>query len=107
VIDLPGEVVLRAQSVVRQLPRLSVHDGFVFALAENHPGCILLTEDNELRNFASQNNLEVHGMLWVTDELRRNNVKSTAALRALSDDPTVRPPRKEPAAIIKLQAGLK
>jgi len=28
VIDLPGERVLRAQAVMRQAPRLSVHDGF-------------------------------------------------------------------------------
>lgn len=76
VIDLPGEIVLRAQSVVRQLPKLSVHDGFAFALAENHPGCILLTGDNELRTFASQNNMEVHGVRWVIDELHHNKVKS-------------------------------
>ena len=48
---------------MRQLPKLSVHDGFAFALAESHPGCILLTGDNELRAFASQNKMEVHGML--------------------------------------------
>lgn len=46
VIDLPGERVLRAQTVMRKVPRLSVHDGFAFALAESRPGCILLTGDS-------------------------------------------------------------
>jgi predicted nucleic acid-binding protein len=111
VIDLPGEAVLRAQAVVRKLPKLSVHDGFAFALAENHPGCILLTADNELRTLASQNKMEVHGILWVIDELHRNQVKSAATLlavlRAFSADPAVRLPQKELAAIIKLYASLK
>jgi predicted nucleic acid-binding protein len=111
VIDLPGEAVLRAQAVVRLLPRLSVHDGFAFALAETHPGCILLTSDNELRVLASQNEMEVHGILWVIDEMHRNQVKSAAALLAvlqtLSADPAVRLPQKELAAIIKQYAGLK
>lgn len=37
VLDLPGERVLRAQEVLRTIPHLSVHDGFAFALAEDHP----------------------------------------------------------------------
>lgn len=111
VVDLPGEAVLRAQAVVRKLPKLSVHDGFAFALAENHPGCILLTGDNELRMLASQSNMEVHGILWVIDEMHHNKIKSAAALLAVlqtfSADPAVRLPRKELAAIIKLYASLK
>src|SRR5580700_4531714 len=49
VVDLPGERVLRAQQVVRSAPQLSIHDGFAFALAETHAGCILLTGDGSLR----------------------------------------------------------
>ncbi|HEX8817011.1 MAG TPA: hypothetical protein VF753_16060 [Terriglobales bacterium] len=97
VIDLPGERVLRAQAVMRQAPRLSVHDGFAFALAEHHPGCILLTGDGELR-LAAKNKIEVHGVLWVIDELHRNGlVKARALLTALklfSSDPTVRLPQR-------------
>lgn len=110
VIDLPGKAVLRAQAVVRKLPKLSVHDGFAFALAENHPGCILLTGDNELRTLASQSKMEVHGILWAIDEMRRRRIKPAAALLAVlqifSADPAVRLPRKELAAIIKQYAGL-
>jgi predicted nucleic acid-binding protein len=111
VIDLPGERVLRAQAVIRQSPRLSVHDGFAFALAENHPGCILLTGDGELRKLASQHKMEVRGVLWVIDEIHRHRIEKArtllAALRAFSVDPTVRLPRREVVASIKRFSGLK
>lgn len=111
VIELPGERVLRAQAVIRQAPRLSVHDGFAFALAESHPGCILLTGDGELRSLASRHNMEVHGVLWVIDEIHRNQIEKAkqllTALRALSVDPTVRLPRREVAASIKRFSSLK
>ena len=99
VSDLPGEAVLRAQAHVRRLPKLSVNDGFAFALAESHPGCILLTGNNELRAAATQAKMEVHGILWVIGELHRTNIEPAAALlaamQALSADPTVRLQSKE------------
>jgi predicted nucleic acid-binding protein len=111
VIDLPGERVLRAQAVIRQAPRLSVHDGFAFALAEGNPGCILLTGDGELRSLAVRHKMEVHGVLWVIDELHRHQIEKAkpllAALRAFSADPTVRLPRREVVASIKRFSGLK
>jgi predicted nucleic acid-binding protein len=111
VIDLPGERVLRARAVIRQSPRLSVHDGFAFALAESHRGCILLTGDGELRGLATQHKMEVHGVLWVIDEIHRHQIEKAktllAALRAFSADPTVRLPRREVAASIKRFSGLK
>ena len=61
VIDLPGESVLRAQAVVRAHARLSIHDGFAFALAESRPGSILLTGDGSLREVAERHEVEVHG----------------------------------------------
>jgi predicted nucleic acid-binding protein len=111
VIELPGERVLRAQAVIRQAPRLSVHDGFAFALAESHPGCILLTGDGELRNLATQHSMEVHGVLWVIDEIHRHQIEKAktllTALRAFSGDPTVRLPRREVAASIRRFSVLK
>jgi predicted nucleic acid-binding protein len=111
VIDLPGERVLRAQAVIRQSPRLSVHDGFAFALAEHHPGCILLTGDGELRTLAAKHKMEVHGVLWVIDELHRNQVMKArrllTALKAFSADSTVRLPQRDLAASIKRFSGLK
>src|SRR5260370_34641182 len=111
VIDLPGERVLRAQAVMRQAPRLSVHDGFAFALAESHPGCILLTGDSGLRILATQHAMEVHGVLWVIDEIYRNRLTSAAtllaALRAFSADPTVRLPRRDLGVYIKRYEKMK
>jgi predicted nucleic acid-binding protein len=111
VIDLPGERVLRAQAVIRLSPRLSVHDGFAFALAESHAGCILLTGDGELRNLATQHKMEVHGVLWVIDEMHRHRIEKAktllAALRSFSADSTVRLPRREVAASIRRFSGLK
>jgi hypothetical protein len=111
VIDLPGERVLRAQTLIRQAPRLSVHDGFAFALAEIHPGCILLTGDGELRSLAAQHKIEVHGVLWVIDEMHLHRIMEAkallAALRTFSSDSTVRLPSREVAAFIKRYARLK
>jgi predicted nucleic acid-binding protein len=105
VVDLPGERVLRAQEVVRQIPALSVHDGFAFALAESHTGCVLLTGDGGLRALAVQHEIEIHGVLWAIDELHRNRVAVAETLaRALQlfwDDPTVRLPRRDLAAYLK------
>jgi predicted nucleic acid-binding protein len=111
VVDLPGERVLRAQAVMRQAPRLSVNDGFAFALAESHPGCILLTGDGELRDLAARHQMEVHGVLWVIDEIHRNQIEPgrtlLAALMAFSADPAVRLPKREVSASIKRFSGLK
>lgn len=98
VMDLPGENVLRAQHVVSNMPQLSIHDGFAFALAEMCPGCILLSGDGGLRTLAEEHDIEVRGVLWVIDEIYRNGLVGTedivTVLRLFIDDPTVRLPRR-------------
>ena len=110
VTDLPGERVLRAQGVIREQPRLTLHDGFAFALAEGYPGCILLTGDGGLRAFAVAQEVEVRGVLWLIDELHRHGVDTAAnllvVLEQLAVDPTVRLPRRELAAFIKRYRAL-
>lgn len=105
IIDLPGASVLRAQQVVHDLPHLSVHDGFAFALAEANPGCILLTGDGTLRKLAARTRIEVHGVLWVIDEIHRNALAEVralhAALKLFEGDVTAHLPRRELAAHIK------
>ena len=105
VVDLPGERVIRAQQVVQTVPHLSVHDGFAFALAESHPGCVLLSGDGELRKFASEHAVEVHGILWILDELHRcalaTSSRLESALNLFASDATVRLPPKEVAACLK------
>lgn len=109
VVDLPGESVSRARQVARDMPHLSIHDGFAYALAESRPGCILLTGDRPLRTFARRQKIEVHGVLWVIDELQAHAISTAgillAALRLLASDPTVRLPRSELAAYLKRYGG--
>lgn len=109
VVDLPGESVLRARQVARDMPHLSIHDGFACALAESRPGCILLTGDGPLRTFARRQKIEVHGILWVIDELQAHAISTAgillAALRVLASDPTVRLPPQELAAYLKRYGG--
>lgn len=111
VIDLPGESVLRAQKVARDLPRLSIHDAFAFAFAERHPGCIILTGDSGLRTLAMEHAIEVHGVLWVIDEIHRNQLTAAevlyGALRLLAEDPTVRLPHRESTAYIKRYGSMR
>ena len=110
-VDLPGERVLRAQAIVRELPRLSVHDGFAFALAESHHDCILLSGDDGLRTLAAKHALEVHGVLWVLDQLHANRFATAASilsvLEVFVEDATVHLPRRELAAYIKRYESLK
>jgi predicted nucleic acid-binding protein len=105
VVDLPGANVLQAVALMRSAPRLSMHDSFAFALAEMHPGCVLLTGDGDLRKLAELRKMDVHGVLWVLDELHRNKVSTTGVLRAavevFSTDATVRLPRREIAVYLK------
>lgn len=111
VIDIPGEKVLRAQQVIRRAPKLSVHDGFAFALAESHPGCILLSGDGELRKMAAASRIEVHGVLWILDQIHRNKLVTGAAVRTVleffSSDTTVRLPRRELASYTKRYEKIK
>ena len=79
--------------------------GFAYALAESCPGCILLTGDGSLRALARRQKIEVHGVLWVIDELRVHAISATEtllkALQSMAKDPTVRLPQRELAAYIK------
>lgn len=109
VVDMPGESVLRARQIVREFVHLLIHDGFAYALAESRPGCILLTGDGPLRTFARRQKIEVHGVLWVIDELHAHTISTAAtlhaALLALASDPTVRLPRQELTAYLKRYGG--
>ena len=109
-MDLPGERVARAQQVIREQPRLSVHDAFAFVLAEAHEGCILLSGDEALRALATRSSIEVHGVLWLIDELHRHReVTAAQALNILRDfaaDITVRLPRRELSLFLKRYESL-
>jgi predicted nucleic acid-binding protein len=111
VVDLPGAQVSRARDVVRARPRLSIHEGFAFALAETHSGCILLTGDSELRSLAESSRIEVHGVLWVCDQLFEGKLSTAeqlhAALSKLAAEPAVRLSKRELAGYIRRYQTLK
>ncbi len=111
VVDLPGSQVSRARDVIRAQPRLSIHDGFAFALAEVNRGCILLTGDSLLRSLAETSQIEVHGVLWVFDQILTHELATPetlhAALSQLAADPAVRLPKRDVAAYIKRYEGSK
>ena len=105
VVELPAKSVLRARAIVSEHPQLSIHDAFAFALAESCEDCMLLTGDGGLRALAEINCLEVHGILWVIDQIHNIGLAPTeillAVLHDLAHDPSVRLPHRELAAQIR------
>lgn len=67
-IDLIEILMLRATK-----PNLSEQDCSAFYQAQKD-NAALITSDNTLRKFAKANNLEVHGHLWVFDNLVYNEI---------------------------------
>lgn len=66
--ELTPVEVLRATIVNRQHVQLSTPDTFAFAIAESR-GWGLLTGDGTLRKLATAEQLDMHGVLWVFDQL--------------------------------------
>ena len=66
---------------------------------------MLLTGDSGLRALAEINRLEVHGILWVIDQIHNMGLAPAEVLLAVLDDfahdPSVRLPRRELAARIR------
>ncbi|HEX5370301.1 MAG TPA: hypothetical protein VFY10_12875 [Dehalococcoidia bacterium] len=110
VVDVPGTGVLRAREIIQETPRLSINDGFAFAVAEGHEHCILVTGDGLLRTVATEHGIEVHGVLWIIDELHHHEIETPAtlaeALRLFAEDQTVRLPRRELLNAIRRFEGL-
>ncbi|MFP4502617.1 MAG: hypothetical protein ACLFTT_16610 [Candidatus Hydrogenedentota bacterium] len=82
-MELPGVRVLEIVELARKYPRPSRPDlsALVFASAEGIP---LLTGDRALREAGEEEGVEVHGVLWLLDEMVKNEVLSGAkAIAAL------------------------
>jgi Asp-tRNA(Asn)/Glu-tRNA(Gln) amidotransferase A subunit family amidase len=75
---------------------MTAEDCFSLVLAEDNKSSILLTGDAELRNVAVSKGCEVHGVIWVTDEIHNRSllasVKLAQCLEAWLNDPLVRLP---------------
>lgn len=99
VVDLPAALVERAIGHRSASPTLSLNDCLSMALAQDHGDAILLTGDRSLRVRAEELGLEVHGVLWVSDQLEAVNVIEYGvllqALERLRADPVVFVPDNE------------
>jgi predicted nucleic acid-binding protein len=93
VIDLDPEKVARAISLMSLFPGLSAYDCFSLALAESTKNAMLLTGDQQLRTRAVGLGVEVHGVLWIADEIEKVALLPFAeladALACLEADPLV------------------
>ena len=92
-LDLPPNRVSEAFDVKRTTPRLSANDCFCMVATRCYENSVLLTGDNLLRRVASSEGLEVHGVLWIIDELLARDLGEPSllksALETWRDDPSV------------------
>lgn len=95
-IDLTPAQVGRALQLKEQNTKLSAEDTFSFVLAQDIADSVLLTGDAILREAATRDGREVHGILWVLDELHKHGVLPPQRLARCCttwlDDPLVRLP---------------
>lgn len=92
-IDVPGNHVLEAGNVMARHRKLSFEDSLNFVVARANRLSILLTGDRALRTVAETNGVEVHGILWVVEQLLERRLADRsdliAALERWRADPTV------------------
>ncbi|MCX5581216.1 PIN domain-containing protein [Kaistia terrae] len=70
--ELTPAELRRATTINRRHSRLSVPDSFAFAIAESR-GWELLTGDGTLRELAVAEQIDMHGVLWLFDQLTDGN----------------------------------
>jgi len=96
--ELDGDGIRRALAYRHQAPALSVPDSFALALAQTRTWA-LLTNDGLLRQIATDENVECHGVLWLLDELHGAAIATAQELHdglsAISNHPRCRLPRSE------------
>lgn len=82
--ELSGERVLEVYKLSGHHQNIALNDLFALVLAAS-TGFTLLTGDNRLRTLATKHNVQVHGILWVLDEMvAKNKLKPVEAHRALT-----------------------
>ena len=92
--DMPPDGVADASRLQNERPSLSFNDAMCLVTTTRFDGAILLTGDKTLRKTAKAKDVEVHGVLWLWDELRAAGLASATLLRAAAltwrADPNVR-----------------
>jgi len=99
VCELDGNAVLQAQTYFNKHRALSLNDCFAMRLAEESKDAILVTGDANLRRFAMERMLEVHGVLWLADEFDQHGIVDRpllqTAMHVFLNDPLVYLPTVE------------
>lgn len=108
-MDFSGTEIMRVIGLSRNHPEVSTNDLFAVLLAETK-GALLLTGDKHLRRIAEQeHNLQVHGTLWVLDQLVKRKLLSpreaSGALRKMIQSGS-RLPRAECERRLRRWSGL-
>jgi predicted nucleic acid-binding protein len=105
--DISYEDLIEIITIRTRKPNLSEQDCSAFYLAQKD-SATLITSDNTLRKFAHANNLEVHGHLWIFDNLVNNEIlTSITAIKKLEElcnviNPKLGLPRNECQKRIKI-----
>ncbi len=98
IANLEGSDVLSVKSILDRHSGISIPDVFALVLAEKLPNSILLTGDRKLRKIAATRNVEVHGVLWILDQLFEQRLLTVSVvlevLDLFSEDLAVRLPEK-------------
>jgi len=106
--ELDEDGVKLALSYRQRASKLSLPDTFALALAKS-AGFVLLTGDALLRELATAENVECHGVLWVLDQLFSEGVVQPqylyTGLSAIARHPRCRLPRDEIASRLALFEG--
>jgi predicted nucleic acid-binding protein len=68
---MSGELISESYVLRQQYLRTSVNDLLALTLAK-HENCQLLTGDKELRNVAKELSVEVHGTIWLVQQMIRH-----------------------------------
>jgi hypothetical protein len=99
--ELDADGVKLALSYGQRAPKLSLPDAFALALAKS-AGFVLLTGDALLRDPATGEKVECHGVLWLLDQMFSEGVVQPedlhAGLSAIARHPRCRLPKDEIAS---------
>jgi len=79
--SMSGELVGEAYVLRQRYAKTSVNDLLALTLAKSE-NCQLLTGDKALRDVANELNVEVHGTLWLVEQMLREGKITTDVARA-------------------------
>jgi hypothetical protein len=98
ILELDDQGVEMGINYRKQARAISLPDSFALVLAKTL-GFILLTGDSALRNLATKEQVECHGVLWILDFLEQEQAVSTAnlytGLNKIANHPRCRLPKPE------------